>query len=124
MRDWRSGVARWIRSTIRCTQLRAGARRWGVGRSRNTRHTTEAEPMTLPNTSSPPKWTDQLREAVLWSDRTWAAPESVSMLAATREVQRWLTDPRPYNRQHRPGWRSAIADFERGAGDLGPDVRR
>lgn len=79
--------------------------------------------MTLPDTSSPPKWTDQLREAVLWSDRTWAAPESVSILAATREVQRWLTDPRPYNGQHRPGWRSAIADFERGVGDLGPDVR-
>lgn len=79
--------------------------------------------MTFPDKSNPPKWTDQLRETVLWSDRPWAAPESVSVLAATREVQRWLTDPRPYNGQHRPGWRSAIADFERGADDLGPDLR-
>jgi hypothetical protein len=123
VRNWRSSVACWMRSAIRCTQLRAGRLLPHVRARRVHLSDYETGPMTLPGKSNPPSWIEQLRTTVLWPDRPWAAPESASVLAATREVQRWLADRRPYNWQHRPGWRSAIADFERGADDLGPDLR-
>jgi hypothetical protein len=126
VRDRRSSVACWIRSTIgciRCTQLRAGRLLLRVRARRDHLSDYETEPMPLPGKSNLPSWTDQLRTTVLWPDLSWSAPESVSVLAATREVQRWLADRRPYKGQHRAGWRSAVADFERGANELGPDLR-
>jgi hypothetical protein len=71
----------------------------------------------------PPSWMDQLRTAVLWPNQPWTTAETVSILVATRELCGWLTDPRPYEGQHRQGWRSAIADFQHSVADLGPDLR-
>jgi len=34
-----------------------------------------------------------------------------------------LADQRPYDGQHRQGWKSAIADFQRSVSHLGPDLR-
>jgi hypothetical protein len=56
-------------------------------------------------------------------DRPWATSRWVSILLATRELQGWLADSRPYDGQHKRGWFSAINDFERSAGHLGPDLR-
>jgi len=73
--------------------------------------------------SNMPSWVDLLRTAALWPDRRWAAARWTSILLATRELQGWLTDRRSYEGQHKQGWLSAIADFERSADHLGPDLR-
>jgi len=44
-------------------------------------------------------------------------------VVATRALQGWLAERRPYDGQHKQGWKSAIADFQRSAGRLGPDLR-
>jgi len=73
--------------------------------------------------SNQPSWTGLLRATALWPDRPWAAARWVSILVATRELQGWLTDRRSYEGQHKQGWLSAMADFERSTGQLGPDLR-
>jgi hypothetical protein len=73
--------------------------------------------------SNMPSWLGLLRTTVLWPDRHWAAARWVSILLVTRELQDWATDRRPYDGQHKQGWLSAIADFERSTGHLGPDLR-
>lgn len=81
--------------------------------------------MTIFSTPStyPPSWIDQLRTTVLWPYQPWTTAETVSILVATRELRGWLTDPRPYEAQHRQGWCSAIADFQHSLAHLGPDLR-
>jgi hypothetical protein len=71
----------------------------------------------------PPGWTDQLRSAVLSPDVHWTPAEDVGIVAATRALQGWLADRRPYDGQHRQGWKSAIADFQRSVSYLGPALR-
>ena len=79
-------------------------------------------PFNAPRTY-PPSWIDQLRSAVLSPDVRWTPAEVVSVLVATRALRGWLADQRPYDGQHRQGWKSAIADFQRGVSHLGPDLR-
>src|SRR5947209_2851328 len=71
----------------------------------------------------PPSWIEQLRSAVLSPDVRWTPPEVVSVLVATRALRGWLADQRAYDGQHRQGWKSAIADFQRSVSHLGPDLR-
>lgn len=71
----------------------------------------------------PPSWAGELCDAVLRPDSRSAAPEWVSILPATRELQGWLADPRPYEGIHRQGWLSALEDFQASLGQLGPDLR-
>ena len=71
----------------------------------------------------PPSWIEQLRSAVLSPDVHWTPAEEVSTVAATHALRSWLADRRPYDGQHRQGWKSAIADFQRSVGHLGPDLR-
>jgi hypothetical protein len=73
--------------------------------------------------SNRPSWAGLLRTTALWPDRSWVAARWVSTLVATRELQGWLTERRSYEGQHKQGWLSAIADFERSTGQLGPDLR-
>jgi len=79
-------------------------------------------PFNAPRTY-PPSWIEQLRSAVLSPDVHWTPAEEVSILVATRALRGWLADRRPYDGQHRQGWKSAIADFQRSVGHLGPDLR-
>ena len=60
---------------------------------------------------------------VLRPEDRWAPAEVVSILVATRALRSWLTDRRSYEGHHKQGWRSAIADFQRSVGHLGPDLR-
>ena len=69
------------------------------------------------------KLDDQLRSAVVSPDVHWTPAEEVSIVAATRALQGWLADRRPYDGQHKQGWKSAIADFQRSVGRLGPGLR-
>jgi ribosomal 50S subunit-associated protein YjgA (DUF615 family) len=71
----------------------------------------------------PPTWPDELRMAVLWPDRSWALPTATNVVWATSELHGWLTDQREYDGQHKPGWLSALADFEFSADQLGPGLR-
>lgn len=48
----------------------------------------------------------------------------MSVLLAARELEGWLGDSRPYDGQHKPGWRSALADFLHSARHLGPELQR
>jgi hypothetical protein len=48
----------------------------------------------------------------------------MSILLAARELEGWLGDSRPYHGQHKPGWRSALADFLHSAARLGPELQR
>lgn len=81
-------------------------------------------PLDVPR-SFPPTWADELREAVVRPDSLWSAPERLSILPATRELQGWLAYPRPYEGvHHKYAWLSAIADFRASADQLGPGVRR
>jgi hypothetical protein len=73
--------------------------------------------------SYPPSWIDQLCSAVVSPDVSWRPAEEVSVVAAIRALHGWLADPRPYDGQHKAGWKSVIADFQRGADRLGPDLR-
>ena len=73
--------------------------------------------------SYPPSWIDQLRSAVLSPDVRWTSAEVVSVVVATRALRGWLADQRPYDGQHRQGWKSAIADFQRSISHLGSDLR-
>ena len=75
-------------------------------------------PFNAPRTY-PPSWIDQLRSAVLSPDVHWTPAEEVSIVAATRALQGWLADRRPYDGQHKQGWKSAIADFQYGVGRQG-----
>ncbi len=79
-------------------------------------------PFSTPRTY-PPSWIEQLRSAVLFPDVRWTPPEVVSVLVATRALRGWLADQRAYDGQHRQGWKSAIADFQRSVSYLGPDLR-
>lgn len=79
-------------------------------------------PFNAPRTY-PPSWIDQLRSAVLSPDVHWTPAEEVSIVAATRALQGWLADRRPYDGQHKQGWKSAIADFQYGVGRQGPGLR-
>jgi hypothetical protein len=81
--------------------------------------------MPLFNTSRtyPPGWIDQLRSAVLSPDVHWTPAEDVGIVAANRALQGGLADQRPYDGQHRQGWKSAIADFQRSVNYLGPALR-
>lgn len=71
----------------------------------------------------PPSWIDQLRSAVLSPGVHWTPAEGVSIVAASRALQGWLADQRPYDGQHKQGWKSAIADFQHSVGRLGPGLR-
>jgi hypothetical protein len=79
-------------------------------------------PFNAPRTY-PPSWIDQLRSAVLSPDVRWTPAEVLSVVVATRALRGWLADQRPYDGQHRQGWKSAIADFQRSISHLGPDLR-
>ena len=79
-------------------------------------------PFNAPRTY-PPSWIDQLRSAVVSPDVHWTPAEEVSIVAATRALQGWLADRRPYDGQHKQGWKSAIADFQHGVGRQGPGLR-
>jgi len=79
-------------------------------------------PFNVPR-AYPPSWVDLLRDTVLWPDRHWAPAESVSILLATRELQAWLADPRPYvGKDQKWGWLSVLADFLHSGGQLGPKL--
>jgi hypothetical protein len=71
----------------------------------------------------PPSWIGQLRSAVLSPGVHWTPAEEVSIVVATRALQGWLADRRPYDKKHKQGWKSAIADFQGSVGRLGPDLR-
>lgn len=76
-----------------------------------------------PSDTGPPLWIEQLRSAVLSPASRWTPPEVVSVPAAARALREWLSDQRDYDGQHRQGWKSAIADFQRSVGYLGPALR-
>lgn len=80
--------------------------------------TSSNQPRTYPQ-----GWADPLREAVLSPGRRWTTAETMSVLLAARELEGWLGDSRPYDGQHKPGWRSALADFLHSASNLGPELQ-
>ena len=79
-------------------------------------------PFNTPRTYRP-SWIEQLRSAVLSPAFSWTPPEVASVLVATRALRGWLADQRAYDGQHRQGWKSAIADFQRSVSHLGPGLR-
>jgi hypothetical protein len=71
----------------------------------------------------PPSWVDLLRDTVLSPDRHWVSAESARIQLATRELQAWLADPRPYDGpQQKWSWSSVLADFLRSVDHLGPEL--
>jgi hypothetical protein len=77
-------------------------------------------PFNVPRTY-PPSWVDLLRDTVLWPNRRWVPTESVNILLATRELQAWLADPRPYaGKDQKWSWLSVLADFLHSVDQLGP----
>jgi hypothetical protein len=80
-------------------------------------------PFDVPLTD-PPTWIDELRQAVLWPNKQWAAVETLSIFVACRELEGWLADGRDYQGAHKQGWVSAVEDYNRSVSQLGPHLRQ
>jgi hypothetical protein len=71
----------------------------------------------------PPTWIDELRQAMVWSDRDqrWSDADVLDLVDAATALDAWLHDPRSYSKkQHKHAWESAIADLGTAADLVGP----
>jgi hypothetical protein len=73
--------------------------------------------------TKPPTWVDEFSQAMTSPDRCWSEADVLDVVAATADMDAWLHDPRPYEANHRRGWRSAVDDLHTTAGLIGPRLR-
>jgi hypothetical protein len=69
-----------------------------------------------------PTWIDELRASLWDPNKAWSAATHVNIVVATRELDSWINDGRPFSVQHKHAWRSVISDFEDAVKCLGPNA--
>jgi hypothetical protein len=72
--------------------------------------------------SGAPTWIDEVSQTTRQPEKRWNDDDVLHLVAAVADVHGWLHDLRPYESQHRPSWKSALADFQAAADLAGPNL--